>query len=204
MSQDRIHSQKPSPGRPRSQEVTNAILSTTIRLMEQHGYKKLSMESIAKASGAGKQTLYRWWPTKAALVLEAMKSQCELEIPVPDHGTVRQDLSEYIQNTCNLLNGPTGKMIAALIVESQFDEDFSQMFHKEFISSRREALASILQKGVERGEIHSSQTLDFLADLCYGPIWYRLLNRHAPLDETFTQEIVTTILSLKNGKVCMK
>lgn len=195
MIQESVTSQKASPGRPRSQEVTKAILSTAIRLLEQNGYKKLSMESIAKASGAGKQTLYRWWPTKAALVLEAMKSQCELEIPVPNHGCVSQDLLEYVQNTCNLLNGPIGTMITALIVESQFDEDFSQLFNNEFISSRREALKSILQKGVERGEIKSTKDLDFLADLCYGPIWYRLLNRHAPMDKSFVQEIVKTILS---------
>ncbi|MGC5326053.1 TetR/AcrR family transcriptional regulator [Brevibacillus sp. SYSU BS000544] len=195
MIQESANSQKASPGRPRSKEVTKAILSTTIRLLEQNGYKKLSMESIAKASGAGKQTLYRWWPTKAALVLEAIQSQCELEIPVPNHGSVRQDLLEYVQNTCNLLNGPFGSMISTLIVESQFDEDISQLFNKEFISSRREALKSILYKGVDRGEVETSKDLDFLADLCYGPIWYRLLNRHAPLDKPFVQEIVKTLLS---------
>ncbi|MGE5703718.1 MAG: TetR/AcrR family transcriptional regulator [Clostridia bacterium] len=195
MKQEPVASKKSSPGRPRSQEVTNTILAATIRLFEQHGYKKLTMESIAKAAGAGKQTLYRWWPTKAAIVLEAMKSQCELEIPVPNRGSVRDDLLEYVQNTCNLLNGPTGRMITALIVESQFDEDFSRLFHEEFISSRREALISILRKGVERGELKAPHDFDFAADLCYGPIWYRLLNRHAPLDESFVAQIVETLLS---------
>lgn len=195
MSHEKVDVKKVSAGRPRSLQVTETILSTTLRLLEQEGYKKLSLESIARSSGAGKQTLYRWWPSKAAIVLEAIRTHCQLEIPVPDHGSVRQDLLEYIGNTCKLLNGPIGKMIAALIVETQFDEEFSLMFNIEFISTRREALTSILKKGIEQGAIKTSHDLNFLVDLCYGPIWYRLLNRHAPLDDEFVHDVVLTMIS---------
>lgn len=186
---------KGSPGRPRSKQVTEMILSTTLLLLEKEGYKTLSMELIAKTAGAGKQTLYRWWPNKASIVLEAVRTQCELEILVPELGSVKQDLLEYISNTCRLLNGPTGKIIAALIAEAQFNDEFSLLLDKEFISTRREALVSILKKGMERGEISNNKNLNVLSDFCYGAIWYRFLNRHAPLDEEFIEHIVETLVS---------
>lgn len=192
---EKIDSKKGGAGRPRSIQVTETILSTTLLLLEREGYKKLSMELIAKTAGAGKQTLYRWWPNKASIVLEAVREQCQLEIPVPKLGSVKQDLSEYIGNTCRLLSGSTGKIIAALIAEAQFDDEFSLLLDKEFISTRREALISILKRGIERGEINDCKDLNVLSDFCYGAIWYRLLNRHAPLDDEFVQRIVETLVS---------
>ncbi|BAU28020.1 TetR family transcriptional regulator [Aneurinibacillus soli] len=150
---------------------------------------------IAKTAGAGKQTLYRWWPNKASIVLEAVRERCQLEIPVPELGSVKQDLLEYIGNTCRLLNGSTGKIIAALIAEAQFDDEFSLLLDKEFISTRREALISILKRGIEQGEINDCKNLNVLSDFCYGAIWYRLLNRHAPLDDEFVQHIVEILVS---------
>ncbi|WP_276356430.1 TetR-like C-terminal domain-containing protein [Cohnella caldifontis] len=87
-----------------------------------------------------------------------------------------------------------GKIMRSLMAEAQFDDGFARIFRERFISSRRETLIALLQRGAARGELPKDADLELLADLCYGPIWYRLLNGHAPLDEPFVQAITARIL----------
>ncbi|MBB6731210.1 TetR/AcrR family transcriptional regulator [Cohnella zeiphila] len=182
------------PGRPRSQEAWEAVMKAVDALLETQGYRRLTMEAIAKEAGVGKPTLYRWWPNAPSIVIEALLRKADDGIGLPDTGSLRNDLISYVTETCRILAGPTGEIVARLMAETQFDAEFADTFRQKFIYVRREALASLLRRGAERGEIPTNADLEWLADLCYGPIWYRLLNRHAELDDAFASRIVDLLL----------
>lgn len=189
------HQVKPAPGRPRSQQAMEAVLTAVRQLLQTSAYKELTMEGIAKAAGVGKPTLYRWWPNIASIVMDVMTRQAQHDIRVPDTGSLESDLLLYIGDTCrSLTQGGAGGIMRSLMAEAQFDEGFAQIFRESFISSRRAMLIALLQRGAARGELQKDADLELLADLCYGPIWYRLLNDHASLDEPFVQAITAHII----------
>jgi hypothetical protein len=85
----------------------------------------------------------------------------------------------------------TGEIVRSLMAEAQFNPDFAKVFRETFIFSRRQALIRILERCVQRGELPRNADVELIADLCYGPIWYRLMNRHATLEEPFVSSLVT-------------
>ncbi|MFC5403344.1 TetR/AcrR family transcriptional regulator [Cohnella soli] len=188
------HQAKPAPGRPRSQQAMEAVLTAVRQLLETSAYKQITMEGIAKAAGVGKPTLYRWWPNVASIVMDAMTKQARQDIGVPDTGSLESDLHLYIGDTCRSLTQGAGSIMRSLMAEAQFDDGFAQIFRESFICSRRETLIALLKRSAARGELPKDADLELLTDLCYGPIWYRLLNGHAPLDEPFVQAITAHIM----------
>jgi AcrR family transcriptional regulator len=189
-----VQQEKSTTGRPRSQQAWEAVITATQTLLKTIGYQNLSMEGIAKAAGVGKPTLYRWWPNIPSIVMEALKRQADNEIGAPDTGTLKSDLQKFLGQTCISLTDHAGDVVRCLMAEAQFNPDFAEVFREEFIASRRNTLIVILQRGVMRGELNQQTDLELLADLCYGPIWYRLLNQHASLDERFVLSLIDRII----------
>ncbi|MFD0694023.1 TetR/AcrR family transcriptional regulator [Paenibacillus sp. GCM10027628] len=189
-----VQQEKTTLGRPRSQQAWEAVMHATQTLLRSDGYKNLSMEGIAKAAGVGKPTLYRWWPNVPSIVMEALKKQAENEIGAPNTGSLKSDLLLYLGSTCKSLSEQSGEIMRCLMAEAQFNPDFAQTFREQFIASRRNTLIGILKQGVLRGELQQHADLELLADLCYGPIWYRLLNGHLALDDDFVQALVNQII----------
>jgi AcrR family transcriptional regulator len=185
---------KSTPGRPRSEQARQAIISATQTLLRTDGYNSLTMEGIAKAAGVGKPTLYRWWPNIPTIVMEAIQLQAANEIVVPETESLRNDLLQFLGQTCKLLNGYLGGILRCLMAEAQLHPDFAIVFRQELILSRREKLIEIIKRSVTSEELKNEAQLEFLADLSYGPIWYRLLNGHAALDEPFVHSIVDQII----------
>lgn len=181
-------------GRPRSSELKHSILQAALHECEKNGYSNLTIENIAKAAGVSKPTLYRWWSSKAAIVLEALTVETGNHIPVPDYGEIGKDLRKYLQNTCDVLNQSKGQIIRELIGVSQLDSVFAEQFWNDFLLTRRQGLLEILRRAEIRSEIHTGHDLEFIMDLCYGTIWYRLLNRNGSLDEGLVEQIVSTAL----------
>lgn len=184
---------KSSPGRRRSQQSYAAIMKATVELLEECGYGKINIEAIARRAGVGKQTIYRWWTCKAAIVMEAYSGQAT-KIPVPDTGSVKGDLQQVLQQLCEVLNTTTGLAMRSLIAEAQIDPKVGVAFREQFIKSRRDTVRIILQRGIERDEIRENMNLELVIDAVYAPIWYRLLLKHAPLDEEFTKEVVSLLM----------
>ncbi|MEW9699802.1 TetR/AcrR family transcriptional regulator [Paenibacillus sp. SI8] len=187
-------SEKSPLGRPRSEQARQAIMNATLSLLKTEGYKKLTMEGIAKAAGVGKPTLYRWWPNIPTIVMEAVQLQAISGIVLAETDSLRSDLLQYLGQTCQLFNGYLGEILRCLMAEAQLNPDFAIVFREELIQTRRTKLIEIIERGVSRNPLRSELNLEFLADLGYGPIWYRLLNGHAALDEPFVHSIVDQII----------
>lgn len=177
------------PGRPRSSTSHTAILAAAFKLLRQKGYRSVTIEGIAAEAGVGKQTIYRWWPSKAAVVLEAFARYTTGRITMPDTGNVQGDLEAFLVQAFDMLTRESGQLVRSLMSEALLDDEFAVSMRDIFIASRRSALREILNNGIERGEVASDADIELTIDLIYGPMWYRLLNNHAPLDLKFAEQL---------------
>lgn len=180
----------------RSKQTHDAILSATLDLVHEKGYFGLSLEAVAARAGAGKQTIYRWWPSKAALVMEALSQAASREIALPDTGNVEEDLFLFLEAIFTRISSSgSGKAMGGLVAEAQADPIFAEEFRSGFVEARREGLRTILRRGMERGEVSADIDLELAVDTLFGPMWYRLLLLHAPLDGPFARNLVSHFLA---------
>jgi AcrR family transcriptional regulator len=187
-----------SRGRPRSEEARRAVLSAGTRLVRLHGYGALTMEAIARTAGVSKQTVYRWWPQKAAVVLEALNEGAETVAPDPDTGSLESDLALFLRQTVRGANR-NARVLAAMMAEAQLDEEFGASFQRDFLGRRRAVLRQILERARERREIADSTDLDFLVEIVFATVWYRILGRHARLNDRFADRLSETVLVLASS-----
>jgi len=180
------------PGRPRSEKARQAILAAALEELEEHGYAALTMQGIAARAGAGKQTIYRWWPSKADVVLDALVDLAESRITVPDEGSLPADLDAFLAATFR--ERGQRKILVGLMAEALLDPAFATAFRERFLFARRAALRQILERAVERGEIAEDVDPELLIDVVYGVVWYRLMIGHAPLDEAAGRELTGLLL----------
>ena len=171
-------------GRKRSEESRLAILAAAFELAVEVGYANLTVEGIAARSGAGKQTIYRWWPSKADVLLDALATKAELAVPVS--GDLRQFL---VDSFAAARRTEFATLLRALMAQAQLDADFGERFRRGFLHRRRDALRVVL----DRGELPPGTSADTVADIVFGVMWYRLLATDRPLDEELADEL-TTIL----------
>lgn len=182
-------------GRPRSEESRRAILDAALKLAVEGGYASLTMDRLAAAAGVGKQTVYRWWPSRAAVVLEAIRELASREIPLPDTGTLERDVERFLASIFAVYEARPGlaDLFSALMAEAQHDPAFAAQFWEQVIDVRRGECRKLLERARKRGELDPRADLDALLDLVYGPMWYRLLLRHAPLDRRFATLLGQTV-----------
>jgi AcrR family transcriptional regulator len=191
---------KRPPGRPRSENARQAILRSTIRLLRRHGFLDLSIESIAADAGVGKATVYRWWPTKGALVVDAFASSTADELHFPDSGSVYRDVSLQITNWLGVLRSSRGCIVRAIIGAGQSDPGLLEEFRNRLLRPRRQEAYATLRRGIERGELPRDLDLDLVLDILYGAIYMRFLIRHDELSERYVEEVCRMVLQGASGK----
>lgn len=187
-----------APGRRRSDQSHQAILRATREVLEKAGYRAMTIEAIAAEAGVGKKTIYRWWPSKAAVALEALTSSTDMHVPFPDTGSLGQDLLTYFAQAFPGLQGKAGTVLSGLAAEAQLDPEFAREFQQKFIVPMKAGLVELLRRGQQRGDLAPDINAEVLADLVYGAKWYRFLLYPAPLDEAFARDISQIIQHLKH------
>jgi AcrR family transcriptional regulator len=184
----------PNPAR-RSERAYRAILDATGELVADQGLAATSIDQIAARAGVGKQTIYRWWPNKAALVLTYAKERGR-PVSTPDTGSLGGDLSALARELCATLSkSPAGRICAQLISSVEADADFAREFRETFVSARRATVLEVLGRWQERGQVRTEINLELAADLLYGPIWYRRLVQQAPLNIKFADQLAEAVLA---------
>ena len=182
-------------GRQPSEASHQAALVAAEELLLQCSYFRLTMDGIAAASGVSKATLYRHWPSKAALVMEAFAGHAAAQLPMPDTGSLEGDLRTLTERLCQVLSHtPAGRVLVCLVAESKEDPALATAFHTLFIAERRRLLREVLERAQRRGEVRRGADLELAVDALYGPCWYRLLMEHAPLDRAFARGLVRQLL----------
>jgi AcrR family transcriptional regulator len=155
------------------------------------------MDAVAERAGVSKATIYRWWPSKETLALDALYTEWAAFQPDPrDTGSLRGDLLALLRPWARAVRSrPYARVIAALLTEVHTDPAFAAEYHKRLVEPRRDQARALFRRAIERGEIPASTDLEVAVDLVYGPLWHRLLHGHAPLDHRFVRDVVTTALN---------
>jgi AcrR family transcriptional regulator len=188
--------QGPQRGRPRSERSRRAILRAAGALMLEHDLSAISMDAVAERAGASKATIYRWWPSKELLVLDALRSEWDSAIPERiDTGSLAGDLGGLILPwTLELAARPYGRVIASLIAGAQADPDFAREYRAHFVGPRREQGRTAFQRAIERAEIPPETDVEAALDLLYGPFYHRILHGHDKVTERFARTIVDYVV----------
>jgi AcrR family transcriptional regulator len=183
-------------GRRRSERSHHAIIAATQELILERGYAGVTIEGVAARAGVGKQTIYRWWPSRAALVLEAYLAG-EEAVPAPAGGrSVREDVRALLGWLIAVLSEPTGgPIVAGLVSDLQHDADLARGFRRHVVPARREAMLEALERGRARGEIREDADLELAVDALHGAVFYRLLLSGEPLDDAFVDRLADQTLA---------
>ena len=182
------------PGRPRSEQARQAILRSTLSLLQHAGFPDLTIEAIAADAGVGKATVYRWWPNKGALVVDAFASSAEHQLHFPDTGSVYRDMSLQMNQFLGILRTRRGRIVAALLGAGQSDPELLEAFRERFLRPRRQEAYQTLRRGIERGELPKGLDLDLVLDTLYGAIYMRFLIRHDELSERYVNQVCRMVL----------
>jgi AcrR family transcriptional regulator len=177
----------PSParrtgGRIRSEDAHDAVLAAAIELVEELGYQAVTIERIANRADVAKSTIYRWWKSKAPLVMDAYRTAVEQRMPEPDTGSLAGDLTAFATALYGVTAHPLRvRTLRGLMAEAQLDPAFAESF-REWVESRRAVVLALLTRGMQRGELPPAADLDAATDQLFGLFWYRLLVGHQPLE----------------------
>ena len=183
-----------APGRPRCAITHQAILDCANDLLEEIGFANMSIEGIAARARVGKATIYRRWPNKAGVVMDAFLAATAKEIAFPNTGSAREDIRRQLRSVVKVLNGPRGRTIATLIGVVQSDNELAEAFRTRFVAVRRGEAKAVLQQGIENGEFNPSMDLEAVLDCLYGPIYFRLLIGHEKPSPKYSDQLVDLVL----------
>jgi AcrR family transcriptional regulator len=183
-----------SPQASRRNESSRlAILDAALAVCREVGYAKLTIEAIAARAGVGKQTIYRWWPSKGAVILEAFE-RVAADVPVPDTGEVVADVRMLLTRVVELFADPDfGPHLSALIGEAQYDPHVQSALLERFIKPRRAPIVQRLKTAQQQGQLDPSVDPDALLEVTFGALHQRLLLRNAPLDKSYA-DFITDIV----------
>jgi AcrR family transcriptional regulator len=196
MSSD-VTAEAPQRGRPRSERARKAILEAAAELLLARGLSAVSMDAVAERAGVSKATIYRWWPTKETLALDALYTEwAAARSQTRDTGSLRGDLLSMLRPWARRAGSrPYGRVVAALLTEAQTDPVFGAEYRQRFLEPRREQVREIFRRAIERGEIRAGTKVEVALDLLYGSMYHRLLHGHAPLSDRFVRDVVDTVLN---------
>ena len=176
---------KPKKGRPRSEKSKQAILKAANSLLLHMSVQELSIEAIAKKAKVGKTTIYRWWPNKTAVVMDALISQPGMQTPLPTARNNAEAISMQLDKLIRLLDSKNGETIAQLFSEAQGDDESHMIFQNNFLAPLIDAMEYSIEKGKEEKEFRASLDTKTIVDILCGPIFFRLMAHPIDLDEDF-------------------
>lgn len=169
------------PVRPRSVRAHTAVLTATCELLRAGGFPAATVDAVAERSGVSKATLYKHWPSRAAIAAEAFGIRMAACIPLPDTGSAVGDLREQVRRVSEFCAGPDGVVLAQLLAAGVTDSGGASHLRDFFLSGRRQAIAHLWQRALDRGEVRADVDADTAVDLLFGPLVFRLLSGHLPL-----------------------
>lgn len=184
----------PHRGRPRSEKARRAILDAANEILADPRSGRLTIEAVAMKAGVGKPTIYRYWPNARALEMAAM-----LELPAPDTsvhagGSAVSDLTLQLEKVVAIFTAKRGRQMAQMVAASEQDSELSKLFRNTVILKSRDEGRAILERAIAEGHLRANLKIEIALDMIYGPLFYRLLVGHAPLDDAFASDLVATAL----------
>lgn len=170
----------------RSEHSRQAILQSTMKLIDERepdsvSVQQLSIERIAREAGVSKTTIYRWWPNKAAVIIDTFLENHILATPIREDLPAIDALREHVVSLAAVYDGHEGRLMAQLIAECQYDPATLEEFKKHFWYPRRREVSRLVTRAIDEGAIRSDYDPSEIADRLYSPIYFRLLFQEGSL-----------------------
>ena len=179
----------PTRGRPRSEKARLAVLDAACDLFEEGGYPATTIEAIAARSGVAKTTIYRWWPNRAALIVDLLMEMAAHAVPLPSGpdplGAIRTEMRGIGRAADHLM----GRLLTSLVSEAQRDPEIRAALLDGLFHPRSDATAKMVRQAQAAGLVRKDIPAHVAVDLLVGPIFYRMLVRHQPLTDTFVSQV---------------
>jgi AcrR family transcriptional regulator len=187
----------PDPRR-RSAAAQEAILRSCAELIRAKGPAAVSIEGVARAAGVGKQTIYRWWPSRGALLVDTMiAGRDRVAIGIPDTGDLGRDLRAVLVAVVRVITSDQGPLLASVLGEMQQDPQLRAAFDTAIFepvrSSYRARLAAAREALAGQGAAAVWPDDDTVLDLAFGPLWFRALTRPDQVDERFAHDVADLV-----------
>jgi AcrR family transcriptional regulator len=188
-----------SRGRPRCEDSRARILQAGLELLEEASFAEITADAIAERAGSSKATIYRWWPNKDAVLVEALREAVAHELPFPNTGDLREDIRQNLNNFLKLVRGRRGRVFTAFVAAAQSDPQVADTFQRVWREPRRQRLIAVLER--HRGkQMREDADLEMVLDAIYGPLYYRLLTGNRNFGDGYVDaltDIVTNGIAQK-------
>lgn len=165
-----------------------------MELMGEDDPRAVTIDRIAARSGVSKTTIYKWWPDKTAVVVDAFQEHFMKSLPIPDTGSVAEDFRVLLRGIMAFYSSPIGKTYAQIVGESQSDPGERERIRTHQVIIRRQAVSVIWQRGVQRGELNSRIDPEVAMDLVFGAAMYRMAVGHGGLTDADADAIVNAVM----------
>ena len=189
----------PRRGRPRSIETTNAILESVYTLMAKTGLTATTIDAVARHSNVSKMTIYKWWPSREALLIDAFLHHAAQMLPLPpaSAGTPAVRTRRHAAAYAEALQGEFGKVQLAVISECISKTGSAELFYARYLQFRRDALVEMIATGQRDGSILAEAPAEDLYDAIYGSLFYRYVFGIAPITPAYARNLVDLVLRPK-------
>ena len=196
-------SKSPSLGRPRSEAAVShaAIMDAVSELLQEKPARDLTMDAVARRAGVGKPTLYKWWPSKAALIMAMFHERFNAVLETPGATTAEEALRTRVKHLAIQCNGLFGKVVSDLIAEGQGDPSILEELYESHIRPRRASTVEDIKRGIASGEFLPTTDPELLLDAIVAPIYLRLLLRHPGVTEQYGNQLIDhALLGIRNPR----
>lgn len=171
------------------------MLEAAADLLVEGGLAATTIEAIAARAGVSKVTIYKWWPSRGSVAIDAYFHRYRATADFGDTGDLAADLTAQIRLMLAAFRGRAGEVMAELIGQAQSDPALADTLVSRWLEPRRAATAAVLQRAVDRGDVRPDIDVPVVMDELYAPLYYRLLFRHEPLDDELATSLVRTTLA---------
>jgi AcrR family transcriptional regulator len=181
-------------GRPRSEQARQEILETAYKLLRDKGFNAVGSHEIAQAAGVSSATLYRWWKSKEEILFDACFEHMRPILAIPETGSGLTRLRRYVLRASEFLVSEEGTVMARVLTGTHEDQRLRQMFLERYVNQRRQIQRAIIEDSIALGELQPTTDPELLIDMRSGPLFFRWLQGHAPLDKGFAKRIFDKVI----------
>ncbi len=180
------------PGRPRSLAAREAVLEAAYQIVMSEGVGRLTIERVASETGVGKPTIYRSWANAQELAMAAFMAQPEEEFKLPK-GSWKELLQAHLSSVIKTFSSSRGRQITLTMASAEQESELAKAFRNQVILKSREAGRKLLEQAIASGSVKSTFDIEAVLDMLYGPLFFRLLTGHQPLNSSLANHLVETL-----------
>ena len=184
----------PAATRRRGQTLEQAIFQGVLEQLQTVGYARLTMEGVAACAHTGKAALYRRWPRKEDLVVDALDHVLPSLADLPDHGDVREDLLELLRRLAAMVNSGTGCALRCLLAEVNREHPFARLLHERVFAPRKQSFRAVLERAVDRGQLRAEAVSQLVADVGPAMVVQRFLAEGPPVPDDYVVSILDEVV----------